>query len=310
MAAGRGDFERAPPSGWPRTSARSSRGRRLADAGGSAGAAGRRRVRRHAARARPRAAIARETAAGRRRCRPPARLRGREHQRRRRLGAAAAAIGSRPAHRRHAAVEREPADDRQRRRLAVGQHARRGEDAERDRQVERGADLAHVGRREVDRDARRRKRETRSCGSRSARGRGSRARSRRAGRPSSRRQTAGETSTSTDTGTASMPTTAAAVTREHARRYEQGLEPASRMRRTIACSAIVRSALQILQIVGALELDCKNLRASGLVAGGRVSRSPTLDRSLTTAGSSCLRSSTVVSNCRAMLKSVSPGRTR
>jgi hypothetical protein len=62
-------------------------------------------------------------------------------------------------HREHAArrqdlaVERQLADHRDPRPPGPRRHARRGEDAERDRQVERRAGLAHVGRRQVDRDA-------------------------------------------------------------------------------------------------------------------------------------------------------------
>ncbi len=55
--------------------------------------------------------------------------------------------------RRHTAVERQPADDDEPRVLAVGQRARRGEDAQRDREVERRADLAHISRSQADRDA-------------------------------------------------------------------------------------------------------------------------------------------------------------
>ena len=55
-----------------------------------------------------------------------------------------------------------------------------GENAERDRQVERRAGLAHVGRRQVDGDAVRRETRSRNCGWRCAPGRGFRARWRRA----------------------------------------------------------------------------------------------------------------------------------
>ena len=115
-----------------------------------------------------------ERAAGRRRCAASLQIGAREHQRRRR---AARRDGDRqqPAHRRHAAIERQAADDGEATLLAVGQHARRGQNAERDRQVERRADLPHVGRREADGDALSPETEIQSCESPSARDRGSRA---------------------------------------------------------------------------------------------------------------------------------------
>ena len=62
--------------------------------------------------------------------------------------------------------------------------ALRREDAERDRQIERGAGLPHVGRRQIHRDAVGVGTRIRNCGSRRARDRGSRGRWRPAGRPS------------------------------------------------------------------------------------------------------------------------------
>ena len=59
-----------------------------------------------------------------------------------------------------------------------------GQQPERDRQVERRARLAHIGRRQVDRDAMVGKLETRSCGSPNARDRGSRGPLRPGGPPS------------------------------------------------------------------------------------------------------------------------------
>ena len=59
------------------------------------------------------------------------------------------------------AVERQLADDRDRADAPVADGARGGENAERDRQVERRALLPEIGRREIDRDPVRRKREAR-----------------------------------------------------------------------------------------------------------------------------------------------------
>ena len=132
----------------------------------------------------------------------------RETAARPRVCRAATAIGSSPRIG-GSAVERQPADDREASVFAVGQHAGGREDAERDRQIERRADLAHVGRREAHGDPLGRKRKPGVANRRPhavaalAHRRIRQADHRHARQP-------GATSTSTETGIASMPTTAAA----------------------------------------------------------------------------------------------------
>ena len=64
-----------------------------------------------------------------------------------------AATGSTPRVAQHGAVERQLADDRRGGAVGAGRTPSAARMATRDRQVERGAGLAHVGRREIDRDA-------------------------------------------------------------------------------------------------------------------------------------------------------------